>query len=129
MQNFQLFLSFQIIAKYLSLEILTKTDYALVLPNIDNKITPFVIKSENQFDLDNKYRLRADCSRSVVDNLEFTVLTSELCTKEINYSYKEMNLFLEDLKVFLMNNDEALNMHIDFDFQYNNEFNNLSVYN
>lgn len=93
----------------------------MVLPNIENKLTPFIISAEDKFERENRYYLKSDCSSSVIENLSFNKITQNLCSKKIEFEYDMVNSFLQEIKVRLNTRHQINNLYIDYKLTYNNQ--------
>ena len=91
----------------------------MVLPNIENKLTPFRISGEDKFERENRYYLKADCSSSVIENFSFNKKSEYLCSKKIEFEYDMVNNFLDEIKVRLNTRQQIHNLYIDYKLMYN----------
>lgn len=92
--------------------------YDLLLPNVDNLISPFVIKPQNDQENETEYEIRVKCSKFMKEYVEFNSEEGNVCTKEtLVGSVNSINDFLSKASVKLSPKaQQGQDLSIDYTF-------------
>ena len=91
MSWFYLVIIFQYTANF---QIIEQRKDVLILPNIGNKLAPFKIVLDKDFDQQNTYSFSAKCNSSFESVFIFTPLGNNICDKTFEFKAAELMAYL-----------------------------------